>query len=220
VDVVFGDPIIGEPDVVVADDVLAFAGISPPTLRLYPIETHIAEKLHAYTMPRTRPNSRVKDLPDIALLATAQHIDATQLRAALAQTFSFRRTHPVPTSLPSPLETWRRSYEAMAREDQLPWPTLEDVTHAARAFLDPVLSSSSPRTWSPSTWTWTDQEQPTSTSLTAAARHLRTALTPLSQRVAMRRNASQCVATMGLPTFLKARRRPRSRRRRHRRRPE
>jgi len=33
----------------VAEDVLAFAGIAPPTLRLYPIETHIAEKLHAYT---------------------------------------------------------------------------------------------------------------------------------------------------------------------------
>ncbi|MEO6576624.1 MAG: hypothetical protein ABIP89_22450 [Polyangiaceae bacterium] len=31
----------------VADDLLAFAGIAPPSLRLYPIETHIAEKLHA-----------------------------------------------------------------------------------------------------------------------------------------------------------------------------
>jgi hypothetical protein len=72
VDVAFGDPILGEPDVVVAGEVLGFAGIAPPTLRLYPIETHIAEKLHAYTMPRPRPNSRVKDLPDLALLASAQ----------------------------------------------------------------------------------------------------------------------------------------------------
>ena len=64
VDVAFGDPILGEPEVVAAEDVLAFAGIAPPTLRLYPLETHIAEKLHAYTMPRARPNSRVKDLPD------------------------------------------------------------------------------------------------------------------------------------------------------------
>jgi hypothetical protein len=72
VDVAFGDPILGEPEVAVAEDVLAFAGIAPPTLRLYPIETHIAEKLHAYTMPRARPNSRVKDLPDLALLATAR----------------------------------------------------------------------------------------------------------------------------------------------------
>ena len=33
----------GEPEVVVAEDVLAFAGIAPPTLRLYPIETHRGE---------------------------------------------------------------------------------------------------------------------------------------------------------------------------------
>jgi len=45
VDVAFGDPILGEPDLVVARDVLAFAGIAPPALRIYPIETHIAEKL-------------------------------------------------------------------------------------------------------------------------------------------------------------------------------
>jgi len=42
VDVAFGDPILGEPAIVVAEDVLAFAGIAPPTLRLYPIETHLA----------------------------------------------------------------------------------------------------------------------------------------------------------------------------------
>lgn len=55
VDVAFGEPMFGEPDVVVAQDVLAFAGIAPPTLRLFPVETHLAEKLHAYTMPRARP---------------------------------------------------------------------------------------------------------------------------------------------------------------------
>jgi hypothetical protein len=32
-------------------------------LRLYPRETHVAEKLHAYTLPRRRENSRVRDLP-------------------------------------------------------------------------------------------------------------------------------------------------------------
>jgi len=70
IDVAVGDPILGDPEIVVAEDMLAFAGIGPPTLRLYPIETHIAEKLHAYTLPRDRPNTRVKDLPDLALLAS------------------------------------------------------------------------------------------------------------------------------------------------------
>lgn len=154
VDVAFGDPILGEPEVVVAEDVLAFAGIAPPTLRLYPIETHIAEKLHAYTMPRARPNSRVKDLPDIALLATAQPIDAERLRTALEQTFTFRRTHALPASVPSPIEAWRTPYASMAREDQLTWATLEDVTQAARAFLDPVLAGLADATWDPSHWAW------------------------------------------------------------------
>jgi hypothetical protein len=80
VDVAFGDPIFGEPEVIVAEDTLAFAGIAPPAVRLYPIETHIAEKVHTYTMPRSRPNSRVKDLPDLVLLAKVRPLDAKRLR--------------------------------------------------------------------------------------------------------------------------------------------
>lgn len=93
VDVAFGDPILGEPEEVVAEDVLAFAGIAPPTLRIYPLETHIAEKLHAYTMPRSRPNSRVKDLPDLALLAMVRELDAGRVSRAIGQTFAYRATH-------------------------------------------------------------------------------------------------------------------------------
>ncbi len=154
VDVAFGDPILGEPEVVVAEDVLAFAGVAPPTLRLYPIETHIAEKLHAYTMPRSRPNSRVKDLPDMALLATAQALDAKRLREAFEQTFTFRKTHPLPAAVPAPLPAWTTPYAAMAREDQLTWPTLDDVTQAAQAFLDPVLAGGLDATWEPEGWSW------------------------------------------------------------------
>jgi len=155
VDVAFGDPMLGEPEVMVADDVLAFAGIAPPALRLYPVETHIAEKLHAYTMPRSRPNSRVKDLPDLALLGSAQAVAAHRLRAALDQTFAFRGTHQLPGALPSPPPSWATLYAAMAREDQLDWPTVDDVTQAARAFLDPVLAGGLDATWSPDRWTWT-----------------------------------------------------------------
>lgn len=154
VDVAFGDPILGEPEIAVAEDTLGFAGIAPPTLRLYPIETHVAEKLHAYTMPRARPNSRVKDLPDIALLATVQRIEAQRLRQALEQTFGFRRTHPLPVMLPDPLAAWATPYATMAREDQLVWPTLDEVTNAAKAFLDPVLAGDVDRIWDPDAWRW------------------------------------------------------------------
>lgn len=154
VDVAFGEPILGEPETIVAQDVLGFAGITPPTLRVYPIETHIAEKLHAYTMPRGRPNSRVKDLPDLALLATARALYAPRLRAAIGQTFSFRGTHDVPDRLPEPPETWEAPYASMARVDQLRWAALSDVFEAARSFLDPVLSEPLDATWDSNTWAW------------------------------------------------------------------
>lgn len=154
VDVAFGDPMFDEPEVVTAEDVLAFAGITPPSLRLYPVETHLAEKLHAYTMPRTRPNTRVKDLPDLALLATTRELDARRLRAAFDQTFAFRKTHPVPASVPLPPPAWESPYAAMAKEDDLAWATLDEVTAAVQAFLDPVLGGEAAGIWTPSTWKW------------------------------------------------------------------
>jgi hypothetical protein len=154
VDVAFGDPILGEPAILVADDALAFAGIAPPVLRVYPIETHLAEKLHAYTMPRARPNSRVKDLPDIALLASAGPVEAARVRAAIELTFAFRGTHGVPGRLPIPPEIWASPYTVLAREDQLRWPTLADAFEAARAFLDPVLAAPDGAMWDPTAWRW------------------------------------------------------------------
>jgi hypothetical protein len=155
VDVAFGGPILGEPDEVIADDVLAFAGIAPPKLRLYPVETHTAEKLHAYTMPRQRPNTRVKDLPDLALLATTRPIEARRLRSAFERTFKFRKTHSLPVAIPTPLDAWTVPYANMAREDRLPWRTLDEVTKATQAFLDPVLAGGLDAMWAPSKWKWT-----------------------------------------------------------------
>jgi hypothetical protein len=159
VDVGFGDPIFGEPDLVVTEDLLAFAGIAPATLRLYPIETHLAEKLHAYTMPRMRPNSRVKDLPDIALLATIKRLEAVRVRAALEQTFVFRGTHLLPESLPAPIPAWEAPYAAMANEDRLRWKWLADVTTAARRFFDPVLAGNLSGVWDPVSWSWSVGER-------------------------------------------------------------
>jgi len=42
----------------------------------------------------------------------------------------------------------------MAREDELPWPTLVEVTHAAQAFLDPVLAAALDATWDAGAWKW------------------------------------------------------------------
>jgi len=156
VDVAFGDPIVGEPDQVVGDDILAFAGIEPTRLRLYPVVSHIAEKLHAYTMPRVRPNSRIKDLPDIALLASAGAIDAATLRSALEKTFEFRATHALPDHVPQPPADWLEAYAVMAESDELIWRTTDELHRAVQAFLGPLLSKSEAGgVWSPMTWRWT-----------------------------------------------------------------
>ena len=157
VDVAFGYPMLVEPDVIIADDVLEFAGVPPPKLRVYPVETHIAEKLHAYTIPRPRMNPRVKDLPDLALLASAGELESECVRRAIQQTFEHRKTHPPPTVLPAPPPAWAEPYQTIAEQDGLQWKDLDDVTSATRSFLDPVLAASSSSTWSPSTWspsTW------------------------------------------------------------------
>lgn len=154
VDVAFGERLFRAPDIAETPDVLAFAGILPPRIRLLPIETHIAEKVHAYTVPRPRPNSRVKDLPDLALLATVQPLDAKALRRGIEHCWTFRGTHALPTRFPDPSPLWAKPYARMAAQNELAWPTLAAVTTAVRAFLDPVLAGGLDATWDPAAWTW------------------------------------------------------------------
>jgi hypothetical protein len=154
VDVAFGDPLVGEPELIMGEDLLAFAGVSPPRVRLYPVPSHVAEKLHAFTMPRARPNSRVRDLPDLALLAKTGPIEGAELRLALQRTFEFRRTHPLPPVVPAAPEFWEGPYAKLAEADRLEWTTLADLMEAVAAFLDPVLGSGPIGTWDPATWQW------------------------------------------------------------------
>ena len=154
VDIAFGGVLSGDVEEITTDDVLGFAGIAPARLRVVPVETHLAEKLHAYTMPRERPNTRVKDLPDLALLGTIRSLEAARVREAIARTFGSRRVHPVPARLPPPPEAWTAPYARMAEQNELPWRTLAEVEAVARIFLDPVLSSDLEARWDPGSWTW------------------------------------------------------------------
>jgi nucleotidyltransferase AbiEii toxin of type IV toxin-antitoxin system len=105
VDVAFGDPLVGAIDTLAAPQYLDFVDVPATAVRLYPRPTHVAEKLHAFTLPRPTSNSRVKDLPDIALLAQTGPFSAEELRQALDATFRFRGTHALPTSVPpAPLD--------------------------------------------------------------------------------------------------------------------
>jgi len=154
IDVVIAEPMTGATDEVTGSHFLTFAGLEPTSFRLYPLEVHIAEKLHAYSLPRARPNSRVKDLPDIALLATVRSLQAESLLAAIEETFTWRNTHRIPANLPDPPPTWAPVYERLARIDGLRWKELDELVQAVAAFLDPVLASTTGM-WDPDTWSWT-----------------------------------------------------------------
>lgn len=66
-------------------------------------------------------------------------------------------THALPPTVPAPPEAWEAAFTAMAKNDQLTWTTLNDVTMAVREFLDPVLAGGLDATWSPSDWAWLER---------------------------------------------------------------
>jgi hypothetical protein len=94
-DVGIGDVLIPPLQKIQGQDWLGFAEISPAEMRLISKEQQAAEKLHAYTLPRSSPNSRVKDLVDLLLLIRTGEVRQTQLTEAVRMTFDRRKTHAI-----------------------------------------------------------------------------------------------------------------------------
>ena len=85
-----------------------------PVLRIYPVETVIAEKLE--TLVRfALANTRLKDLYDLWTVARTRSVDGATLAGALSNTF-LRRGTPIPTSLPTGLSP--AFFEDPARQRQ------------------------------------------------------------------------------------------------------
>ena len=156
VDVALGEA-LGPPDAVQLQPLIPLA-LEPAESLWIPLcrlETHIAEKLHAYTLPRKTENSRVKDLPDLAILASARDLSSEALQSAIEQTYSRRGTHPIPSAVPAPPPNWKPRYANMALENRLPWLELANVFRAVCDFLDPLLQRPLlSKTWKPPLWKW------------------------------------------------------------------
>jgi hypothetical protein len=157
IDVGIADPVVGEAELVESSRFFEFAGIQPSSFRIYPRETHLAEKLHAYTKPRPTPNSRVKDLPDMALLAQLGPLQLGRVRKALRKTFEHASTHRIPLALADPPANWQKEYEALVAEFNLPWKTLSEAITAVRIFFAPALGEEPGEDyqWEPTGWVWT-----------------------------------------------------------------
>ncbi len=152
---------MGAIDQVWGVDWLSFADVPTPAFPVYPLASQIAEKLHALTLPRLRPNTRVKDLPDLALLARLSDTLASELLSdAIHRTFEHRATHAIPFSLPKPPVEWRVPYARLVEMHAIAWTSLEDVTELVERFLNPILSSKSLGRWSARHWAWVEQAHP------------------------------------------------------------
>jgi hypothetical protein len=156
-DIVFGGHMLGDATPIKGEDYLGFAGIAPPDLQLLPIETHLAEKLHAYTLPRTSPNSRVRDLPDMALLATVSGpLRCRRITEAIQQTFGARGTHDAPDHLPLPPVAWRSAYAALASEQRLRWEDSRGGARGGASVPRSRLARGDCGTWSREGWSWSE----------------------------------------------------------------
>ena len=139
-DVGVGDVVMQPVDVVECRDWLAFAGIARLSVRIIPREQQFAEKVHAYTLPRSTPNSRVKDLVDLALLVRAGELVPPIVSAALDATFGRRATHAVPRRLDPPPAEWLKQFAELS-EVCLAGTSMSDAFETVTAYYDGLAES-------------------------------------------------------------------------------
>ena len=136
-DVGIGDVVMQPLETVHTNDWLAFAGIEQPRVLLIAREQQFAEKIHAYTLPRNSPNSRVKDLVDLGLLIGGE-LDRKRILDALHLTFERRGTHSLPAILDAPPSEWTIPFQALATECGMQ-PDLAAAFERVAKFYEEVL---------------------------------------------------------------------------------
>ena len=114
-----GDVVMQPLDTIICRDWLSFAGIETSWVRMIPREQQFAKKIHAYTLPRTSANSRVKDLVDLLLLIRSDGMDQQRILAALRLTFERRASHELPETLVPPPDAWQVPFQSLAEECSL-----------------------------------------------------------------------------------------------------
>lgn len=115
--------------------------LSSVTVPAVDLPQHAAEKVHAYSRiyANDRPSSRVKDLIDLVLMIEAGLLAPSAWAGRCQVVYDVRDAEDPPEVLPSPPESWREPYAAMAAELQLTAATIEAAydllaTYYAAAF--------------------------------------------------------------------------------------
>lgn len=144
IDIGFGDAVTPGP--VDARFPVLIGDLPAPQLWTYPVETVIAEKLHAIEL-LGMTNSRMKDYLDLSVLMERERLDAKMLARAIKATFTRRQT-AIPADWPIGLtdgfgaDATRQSlWNAFLRKNQLPAADLPGVVGRLRAALAPALQA-------------------------------------------------------------------------------
>jgi hypothetical protein len=157
VDVGFDMPSGWEPEELVGPDLLGFAGIDPVVAPSLPLELQVGEKVHAYSRAYGDDgigSTRVKDLVDLALIATAAELDAARLHRAIVETFEHRSRREVPRALRAPPADWDVPFRRLAAEIGLAADLTQGHALPAR-LLDPILSGATTTgRWDPARQVW------------------------------------------------------------------
>jgi predicted nucleotidyltransferase component of viral defense system len=154
VDVSAADVIVGELEAHASDPVLERLGFRPARFPVYPIDQHVAEKLHALTLPRDVENTRARDLVDLAWFIRHFTFRSEALAEACVATFERRATHPWPPVIAAPPQSWARPYARWRAELDLADATPAAAASSVRWFLEPVYAGLEGRTWDPPRQEW------------------------------------------------------------------
>jgi hypothetical protein len=154
VDVSAEDAVVGEFQSCLSDPVLERLGFGRSQYPVYPVNQHVAEKLHALTLPRDVENTRVRDLVDLAWFIHRFAFHSESLAAACVATFERRATHPWPPAIDAPPESWSRSYAVWRDQLRLPESTPAAAAASMRRFFMPVYLGADGMEWDPATQEW------------------------------------------------------------------
>jgi predicted nucleotidyltransferase component of viral defense system len=137
-DVGMGDAQVNPTEYLEPSISLEFAGVSSARFPVTPLPEHFAEKLHAYTRPRSQ-RTRVKDLVDLLLMIQTLGVKPdAKVRVAVAAVFNRYQTHPVPTveTLEPPPESWQKPFAVITKELSLEPDTLQQAHDLLQGFLE------------------------------------------------------------------------------------
>ncbi len=157
IDLVISSNMTQDPDVISGLTPVSIPGLQVVDYRVYSVVDHVADK-HAAMIDTygdgARPSTRYRDLVDLVLVATTQHVSAGDLRAALVSEYRYRGLE-IPVTVEAPDATWGAGYgREAAKVPHLQEQSLADGLAAARRFLDPVLAGLGEGQWNPNSQVW------------------------------------------------------------------